>query len=160
MTALQVRPLAIGPFPERSMKWKTRLADYFPWLRDEEWHEKLKAQAIADRPWLYAQRIELVEMHKLDEPYLGHIWLSVFPDGRTGYTAEIFRPDPEYTGTGLAGRGTIGRELFDSLEDARAAIPQAYEEALAQWSNTVVRKDGSVWLGHLPSAESVRKKDK
>ena len=148
------------------MKWKTRLADYFSWLRDENWHKEKLNEVIAFNPWFGATTKQLIEKHILDEPPLmGHIYQAVLLDGSTGYLVEIFEPVPSETGHGLVGRGHPGMEAYRSVEEARARLPEVLaqarmqEQARAQIASTFVDEEGNSWLPYfqIPGKEGGKK---
>lgn len=146
-------------------KWKIRLADYFSWLRDEDWYAQKREEAMARLPWLGAVRKTLVEVHTFERPFLGRIYKATFRDGSDGYLAEVFEPAQSELDRGLdeqrlargmlEGQGYPSKEIYSSLEDARPALPELLRRASDQKRNTATftDKQGRTWLPYLPEAE-------
>ena len=149
---------------------RMRLADYISWLRDEEWEKRTHAKMIAQFPWLGVRQKALVETNELDEPFIGRIYEAILHNGNTAFLVEIFEPvareseEPTVPGTHELGpieRGYTDIQLYSSIEDARAAIPEALQKAIAQKNSTFTFTDKygrtQTWVGYLPLEQEENK---
>src|SRR5436190_2882672 len=122
--------------------WKMHLADYFSWLRDENWHKRKQEEMMARYPALHAAHETLVEVHTFEGPFIGRIYKATLYNERDGYLIEMFEPAQTELERGLddrrlatellEGHGYPGMEVYGSLEEARAALPEALKQALEQ----------------------------
>ena len=150
---------------KRIQSMKMHLADYFSWLRDETWHKQRQEEMIARFPRLGARQETLIETIKLDEQFQGRIYEATLHDGNVGYVIEIYEPlahlseglttpDTYQNDVTPVAQGYPDMQLYSSIEDARAAIPEALQKAIAQKNSTFTFTDkyGQIqtWLGYLP----------
>src|SRR5260221_11784477 len=86
------------------MRWKTRLAVYFRWLRDENWYDEVRKENAATIPEYKARfgatRKTVIETRILKEPFSAEIDRATFIDGTSGYLVIILDSTPRKYGDG------------------------------------------------------------
>src|SRR5436190_18959201 len=98
--------------------------------------ERVSASKLPDVGDSPRALVHVIETYKLEDPFLGYICESTFRDGSKAYLVEIFEPAPVESTDGFLWHGYPGIEMYTSVEEARAALPELLKGASEEKSNS------------------------